>query len=152
MVIRKIIGWYLFLGGLLGLVYYTYKTGFAMMLVYLIPTIIAFIFLIINIVAGLKLLKDGKKKESISLAIFALILQIVQVYVFGVTYFNYFGPYIAIGFTDTPNFELYFRWACPIYFFRNGFEKGVSEIMILINVIPLLLIYLLEKKKSKLVP
>ena len=119
------------------------------MLVYLIPTIIAFVFLLLNILAGLKLIRNPDSKQAIRFSIFVLLLQLIQVFIFGITYFNYFGPYLAIGFADTPNFEFYFRTGVEVYFFRNGFEKGHSDIMVLINLVPLLLIYLLDSQEKK---
>ncbi len=57
---------------------------------------------------------------------------------------NYFGPFVAFGFSDTPEFHLIYDWKIVLWFF-NGLNKSSNEISLVINFFPMVLLVLLEK-------
>lgn len=84
----------------------------------------------------------------------SLWIQAVQLVLLGLHFKNYFGPYLAVGFTDTPDIRLRILIEPITSLFSNGFDKLSDEISIVFNlmaVVLLILVYGIEKEEKKLV-
>lgn len=84
----------------------------------------------------------------------SLWIQAVQLVILGFSFKNYFGPYVAVGFTDTPDIKLRLFIKPIDSFFSNGLNKLSDEVSIVFNllaIILLILVYGIEKEEKKLV-
>ncbi|MBK8087090.1 MAG: hypothetical protein IPK31_03565 [Chitinophagaceae bacterium] len=71
----------------------------------------------------------------------------------GFSFKNYFGPYLAVGFTDTPDIKLRILIKPIDSFFSNGLNKLSDEVSIVFNllaIVLLILVYGIEKEEKKL--
>ena len=95
---------YFFIGGLFFLVFFVYQNGMLGLLNTLLPSFFTILILLFFCVGGgyATFKKDSKTSYQILTA--CLLLQSIQVNILGLVFKNYYGPYLGIGFTDTPIF------------------------------------------------
>lgn len=72
-------------------------------------------------------------------------IQTIQFVFLGLVFKNYFGPYLAVGFTDTPGFKFQIRTELLTTWFANGLDKLSDEVSIVFNLIALILLILVYR-------
>lgn len=142
--LRICIGVYLFAGGIVAFFTFVNMMGLDGFLVSLIPGLMCAFFTIFSTVSGYWLLK-GTQKSHFDMGMVALLMQVIQIIVLRLSFRNYFGPFVAFGFSDTPEFHLIYDWEIVLYGFFNGLNKSSNEISLVINFFPMVLLVLLEK-------
>ena len=132
-----IVSTYLALGGIFFLVAFFRKFGFFGYLEYLIPATICMLILMFFVVAGIAGILRPVSIISRYLLTTALLMQSIQIVLFGIVFKNFYGPYLAIGFTDTPVVNFILEFKIFVYLTLNGWEKGSDEITLIFNLLPL---------------
>jgi hypothetical protein len=133
----KIYGYYL-LSSIIFLVFGLYNIGVSAFLVSLFPATIFIIIFSFYFISGVRLLMFPHSTVSITLAEISLLMQSFQCHILGFLFKNYYGPYLGIGFTDTPKFTLIYKFDIITFLTSNGF-KSDSEIMVMINLFSIML-------------
>ena len=136
---------YFLLGGTICLIYFISQSGFIGILSTLMPSLITLIILLFFIFSGLIGLLSKNVKVSKGLLYSCLIIQSIQVVIFGFTFKNYFGPYLGIGFSESPELEAVFSFRSITYFLGNGLKQGSSEVSLVINLVPLSILVMFYK-------
>lgn len=146
--LTKALGIYFLLGGIICLVSFLFERGVLNLFYTLFPSIFTIVILLLFIYTGyIALLKTEHRYTQIFLNI-VLIIQTVQISLLGLVFKNYFGPYIGIGFTDTPSFEFLFSFRLYTYLLANGYNRVSSEISVMLNLIPLSFCIILNNLKQ----
>lgn len=84
----------------------------------------------------------------------SLWIQAVQFVFLGLVFKNYFGPYLAVGLTDTPDLKFQINIELLTSWFANGLNKLSDEVSIVFNlvaIILLILVYRIELAEANLV-
>lgn len=149
---RNIIGIYLVGGGLVFLFVLLYKLGFLGILNNLLPFIITVMVLLFFVLSGYLFVFSENKQLSYLLVRICLWVQTIQIVILGFTFKNFYGPYLGIGFTDTPELDFSFSYDFFTYKFANGFNKDSFEISFVLNIVSLILLILtyFNNKKEQL--
>lgn len=113
---------------------------------FLIFAVIMGLFLF-SIISGLHLF-GKRKKKGIKLSLTNQILQLLQFNVLGFGFYYVAGPYLGVGFTDTPKMQFLFtdslfRSSCFI-----NFKTTNNEISVVLNLVALVLVVFLYKLKK----
>lgn len=151
-IFRYSLGLYFVTGGLISL--YIGLTGLGLMgfLYSLLPATFTVIVILFFIISGYKYAFSASKSGAIMMKI-SLWIQSIQLVLLGFSFKNYFGPYVAVGFTDTPDIKLRLFIKPIDSFFSNGLNKLSDEVSIVFNllaIILLILVYRIEKEEKKL--
>ena len=120
-------------------IYYLQLVGVSGFLSYLIPALITTIVFFFYFIAGIKLFSDPYDKLNITLANISLIAQAFQLDVLGFKFKNYYGPYLGIGFSDTPEFGFIVKFRLFDFLTGNGFEFQ-NSILFMMNLFALALL------------
>lgn len=93
--------------------------------------VIMFGFFVFSIISGIYLIKDNTFKKGIKLSIINQSIQILQFQVLGLGLYYVAGPYIGLGFIDTPNLHFItdfaiFRSYSSISLFSKSDEISLS--------------------------
>jgi hypothetical protein len=110
----------------------------------LIPATITTIVILFFILSGYKYAFSTSKSGQVMMKI-SLWLQTIQLVFLGLVFKNYFGPYLAVGFTDTPYFKFQIQIEPLNTWFANGLNKSSDEVSIVFNIIALILLMLVYK-------
>ena len=78
-------------------------------------------------------------------------IQILQLKIFGFWFAAALGLYVATGFTDTPDFVFRFSRAIVTGEIQLSYQKD-SEIEVLVNIIPILLLLILYRFEEVISP
>ena len=133
---------YQIIGGSLGLYAFFTQSLFVWLSHFIIFTIIFSLFMF-SLISGLSLLLN--KSNGYSLTLTNQYLQTVKVLILGYGYEYYMGLPLHIGFTDTPKIRFFlgskfvFSNYAFVYFNDRNFE-----ISLVINIIPIIIIYLIN--------
>ena len=145
--LKKVLAIYLTIGGVVLLTDIILTLGFWGILTSLLPVLMTIAIISFFIMTGvLNLFSNNVKYES--LIDICLLIQTVQVVLLGFSIKNYYMPYLGFGFTDTPTFLFNFKFRFFDYVLSNGLKKQSDEISIAINLIPLSVIFIMNKLKS----
>lgn len=143
----KYIGWYQLLGGVLGFgltIWLIIKTDLMSGLTVLIM-LLALGLYVYSVYCGTLLIKN--KRNGIKLTIINQILQIFYVSLFGVTYQYYSGVHLSFGIDYTTDFLLKFDFS--LSGFDLSYDPKGENVIVMINIVPIILIGFLEKLKIK---
>ncbi len=147
LVLIRLIGVIQILGGLLGLTL-TFRQGFGFVFNYFIYFIIITFAFSFGIYCGVILLTKNISR-GINLSIINQFLQVVQFSILGNGIEYVAGIYFAIGFSDTPSFNLQYKFSTYKSSCFLSFMTGDEEIKVMINLIAILFIVYLYKVYSK---
>jgi len=102
-------------------------------------------------ISGLRFFNDDQKEVNILCVEICLLIQAAQLNILGFHLTNYYGPYLAIGFSDTPDFRMLIKHDLFRFWVDNGYSRGDRSISVLINCFQLLLyiLFLLFKKELR---
>jgi hypothetical protein len=115
----------------------------------LIPACFTLAVFLFFFFTGLNFYKNDKGKVNILCVEVCLAIQSFQLEVFGFQLKNYYGPYLAIGFTDTPVFRIIVKHELFRFWISDGYASG-RAISLLVNCFPLLLLILFGVFKKRL--
>ncbi len=151
-IFRYSLGLYFVIGGLISL--YIGLTGLGVMgfLYSLFPATFTVIVILFFIISGYKYAFSTSKSGAIMMKV-SLWIQAIQLVLLGFSFKNYFGPYLAVGFTDTPDIKLRILIEPIDSFFSNGLNKLSDEVSVVFNllaIVLLILVYGIEKEEKKL--
>jgi len=142
-ILRKIIAGYLFLGSLFFIVFFLYQYGLSGILSSFLSALLTFGVLIFFCIGSLYVLRNKVEYQvQKNILIACLLIQSFGLRILGLSIRIFFGPDIAIGFTDTPAFQFRHSFGIFVYDIINGIKKGSSEISVMVNLIPLAVLIL----------
>lgn len=151
-VFKVSLGLYFLVGGVISLYFALTTLGLFGILQSLFPAIITIIVISLFILSGYKYAFSESASATLLMKI-SLWIQSVQLVLLGLSFKNYFGPYFAVGFTDTPDFKFQIHIEPLITWFGNGLNKLSDEVSIVFNLIAvvlLILVYRVELAEEKL--
>ncbi len=151
-IVRYFLGLYFLIGGLISLYFVLTTLGVLGFLYSLIPATITVIVIFFFILSGYKYAFSTSNSGAIMMKV-SLWIQTIQLVLLGFSFKNYFGPYLAVGFTDTPDIKLRILIKPIDSFFSNGLNKLSDEVSIVFNllaIVLLILVYGIEKEEKKL--
>lgn len=147
--VKKILGYYLFIGSVVFFILALWKINFLYVLSSFFVFLVFLAIILFFIYSGLSAaLKTGNK--SYTYIQISFLIQSISFSIFGIEFKNYFGPFLGIGFTDTPEFRFLFSFKLFWYNFLNGYKGESDEIMIVFNLVPLVFLFLLSLEYSNL--
>ncbi len=149
---RYVLGLYLLIGGLISLYFVLTELGVFGFLYSLLPAIVTVVVISFFILSGWKY-AFSRSKSGVTMMKASLWIQAIQLVFLGLGFKNYFGPYIAIGFTDTPGLKFQLLFEPFTYWFANGLNKLSDEVSIVFNLVAmglLFLVYWIEKEETKI--
>jgi len=129
------------MASMLFLLYALVSIGIIRFLLALIPACFTLGIFLFFFITGLNFYKNDKGKANILCVEICLAIQSFQLEVFGVHLKNFYGPYLAIGFTDTPNFSIIVKFELFHFLMNAGYAPG-QTISLMVNCFPLLLLIL----------
>ena len=135
--LTKALGIYFLLGGIICLISFLFERGVVNLFYTLLPSLLIVVVLLLFIYTGYIALVKTEHRYTQKFLNLALAIQTIQISLFGFVFKNYFGPYIGIGFTDTPSIEFLFSFRFYTYLLSNGYNRVSSEISVMLNLIPL---------------
>lgn len=146
---NRLVGLYILLGSLISLILLFLNVSAAYFIHNLFPALFSISVITFLIICGFTSFSKPASKIGSDLLIISLLIQSIQLDVFGLYFKNYFGLYLGIGIsweTDlAPIVDIK-----PLYtMFSNGYRNTSSNFIITFNLFPialLLLSYLLERK------
>jgi hypothetical protein len=152
-VVRYFLGIYFLIGGLISLWLVLSTFGVLGFLYNLIPATITTFVIFFFILSGYKYAFSSSQSGTTMMKI-SLLIQAVQLMLLGLSFRNYFGPFLAVGFTDTPEIEFQLLFEPLKSYFSNGFNKNSQEVSIVFNLVAAILLFLvyrveLAEAKSK---
>jgi hypothetical protein len=132
--------------GFLG--YGLYSIGFGGSLFRLLPICFITGLFLFFFITGLKFFNDDQNKATILCVEICLLLQTFQLNILGFSLSNFYGPYLAIGFSDTPELRILIKHHLFRWLMDDGYSPDGS-ISVLINCFQLLLyvLFLFFKKE-----
>lgn len=127
-----------------------YAMGFGGFLSTLLPSFFSICLFLFFFISGLRFFNNDQKEVNILCVEICLLIQVVQLNILGFHLTNYYGPYLAVGFSDTPNFQILIKFEIFRWLVDNGYSPDRS-ISVLINCFQLLLyiLFLLFKKELR---
>jgi hypothetical protein len=148
--VKKLLSGYLIAGAGISLVLYLYNYGFLGILSTLLPSLLVLVILLFFIYSGYKGLVSDSNYSFIHAQI-SFLIQSIYFSILGFEFENFFGPYVSIGFTDTPEFKIIYAFKLIWFHFLNGYKPESAAISFSINLVPIFFLYLvsLKNKKSK---
>jgi hypothetical protein len=144
---RFIIALYLFIGGIIFLVLFIYKSGVFGFLSSLVPSFITILVLLFFIFSGAHYFRY---RNSGTLLKASMLIQAFQISILGINFKNFFGPYIAMGFTYSSDFEVMIDYEAFTFLFANGFRISSNELSLMINMPALIIVVLLIVKENNI--
>jgi len=146
--LTKALGIYFLLGGIICLISFLFERGVVNLFYTLFPSLLIVVVLLLFIYTGyIALIKTENRYSQIFLNL-TLAIQTIQISLLGFVFKNYFGLYFGIGFTDTPSFEFLFSFRFYTFLLASGYNRGSSEISVMINLIPLSFFIILNNLKQ----
>lgn len=144
---RYIVGGHQIIGGLIGL-FFASNIDFSQFLSHFFLYLIIIGLFIFSIYCGLHLLIN--KTSGYKLTLINQYPQLAKIILLGYGYEYYTGLIFIVGFTDTPKFNLFAEleaaFRSQAYIFMNSKS---DEISIIINVIPIIIIYIIFRLEKK---
>ena len=145
--VKRILGNYLLVCSIFFMGFIPYKIGIH----YILSSFYIFLFFLaiisFFIYSGyIAIFKEGIK--SYTYIQISFLIQSFQFSILGIDFKNYFGPFVGVGFSDTPYFEVIYGAKFFWYNFTNGYRSNSNEIIVVINLVPLLFYYLLNKESN----
>ena len=131
--------------------YGLYAMGLDRFLFRLFPACFSICIFLFFFISGLRFFNDDQKEVNILCVEICLLIQAAQLNILGFHLTNYYGPYLAIGFSDTPDFRMLIKHDLFRFWVDNGYSRGDRSISVLINCFQLLLymLFLLFKKELR---
>jgi len=143
---KIILAIYQLIGGIYGL-FLLFSQGFSLILGHFLFFILGFLLFSFSLICGFRLLFD--KHNGYRLTMINQFLQIIKIKILGFGFEYFIGLPFIIGFTDTPKFKFFFdfelMFSSKVYFYIND----NFEVSLILNIIPIVLIYLIIKYKLK---
>ncbi|MBC5994711.1 hypothetical protein [Pontibacter cellulosilyticus] len=145
----KYIGWYQIAGGVIGI-------GLTLWLVLTTETMSNLTVLVILLALGLYsfsiysgnlLTKPERIEKGIKLTIVHQLLQVFYISLFGMTYQYYSGFQLSVGMDLTNSFLFKFNFSFSGFNF--SYNPNADNLIVMLNIVPLILISFLEKVRSK---
>ncbi|MDW7690838.1 hypothetical protein R9C00_21230 [Flammeovirgaceae bacterium SG7u.111] len=100
---------------------------------------------VFSIVCGRKLIK-GEVENGVKLSIVNQLLQVLNINAFGIIYSFFAGIQATIGVDFTS--DLSFKFGFQLAGFMFSYDPNQTDYIVMINVVPIVIIYLLEKSRG----
>jgi len=149
MIIYRLLGGYLFFGGIVSLVFILTRFEPVIYFTHLIPisfTVLVFLYFSIS---GLYGLIKPDSKTTTFLVKSTLLLQSFQFVAFGFLFKNYFGPYLALQISNRSAQSASLLFKPFQIWFANGLNSDSGEYTLFINFFPFILFIALEIEDEK---
>jgi hypothetical protein len=143
-IFRYSLGLYFLIGGLVSLYIVLTTLGVLGFLQSLIPATITVIVIFLFILSGYKYAFSTSKSGVFMMKI-SLLIQAIQVVFLGLSFKNYFGPYLAVGFADTPDLKFQTLIEPLTSWFANGLNKFSDEVSLVFNLVAIILLILVYR-------
>lgn len=142
--IRKIIAVYLIVGGLCCLLFFINTIGIPGYFRFLFPAVVTTFILLFYITCGVYYLKAKGEKFSADLMTVALLMQSIQFLFFGISFNNYFGPYLGLGIAFESSFDFFLKFRLFSFQVSNGISSNSDSLNISLNFLPITVLFFIE--------